>query len=167
MLIIFNLNKHAKILNFMIQGNIHPEFCLPVIEWKVTSNMKRFSCLLSLKNSKKLFLLLLLIISPAYLFAAVEVVPSIGPVRIEFLIFGLILICVALFHKHTFRVAVTGLTVLLAFKFIFDSGFNLGEHMFGTTPFGQQLMDKDLRQGKRCPDALWPGKKLRQFSLAR
>lgn len=75
-------------------------------------------------------------------------VPSIGPVRIEFIIFGLILLGVALFHKHTFWVAVIGLTVLLTFKFIFDPGFHLGEHLFGTKSFGEQLMDKELRQGE-------------------
>ena len=53
-----------------------------------------------------------------------------------------------MFHKHTFWVAVIGLAVLLTFKFIFDPAFNLGEHLFGTTPFGEQLMDKDLRQGE-------------------
>ncbi len=75
-------------------------------------------------------------------------VPSLGPIRIEFIIFGLILLGVALFHKHTFWVAITGLTVLLIFKFAFDPAFHLGEHIFGTTPFGEQLMDKELRQGE-------------------
>jgi Na+/H+ antiporter NhaD/arsenite permease-like protein len=74
--------------------------------------------------------------------------PSIGPVRIEFIIFGLILLGVALFHKQTFWVAVIGLCVLLVFKFIFDPGFNLLEHLFGTTPMAEQIMDKELRQGE-------------------
>ncbi len=55
---------------------------------------------------------------------------------------------VALFHKQTFWVAVIGLSVLLTFKLIFDPGFNLLEHVFGTTPMGEQLMDKELRQGE-------------------
>ena len=75
-------------------------------------------------------------------------VPSIGPVRLEFIIFGLILLGVALFHKQTFWVAVIGLTVLLTFKLVFDPGFHLMEHLFGTTPFGEQIMDKGLRQGE-------------------
>lgn len=74
--------------------------------------------------------------------------PSIGPVRVEFIIFGLILLGVALFHKQTFWVAVTGLAVLLTFKLVFDPGFHPGGHFFGTIPFGEQLMDKDLRQGE-------------------
>jgi len=100
-------------------------------------------------NSKKLFILIsLILIFPLSSFAAGSPVPSLGPVRVEFIIFGSILLGVALFHKHTFWVAVTGLTVLLIFKFIFDPHFNLAEHLFGTTPFGEQLMDKDMRQGE-------------------
>jgi Na+/H+ antiporter NhaD/arsenite permease-like protein len=67
---------------------------------------------------------------------------------VEFVIFGLILLGVALFHNQTFRVAVIGLSVLLAFKLLFDPGFHLLEHFFGKTPLGEQLMNKDLRQGE-------------------
>ena len=100
------------------------------------------------KNSKRLFILIAFLFTPFYLFAAGGAAPSIGPVRVEFIIFGLILLCVALFHKQTFWVAVIGLSVLLTFKLIFDPGFNLFEHVFGTTPMGEQLMDKELRQGE-------------------
>jgi Na+/H+ antiporter NhaD/arsenite permease-like protein len=110
--------------------------------------MNKFIGLFSLINSRRFFLLIIMVISPVYLFAAGGEAPSIGPVRVEFIIFGFILLCVALFHKQTFQVAVVGLTVLLAFKLIFDPGFHLGEHFFGTTPFGEQLMDKELRQGE-------------------
>lgn len=99
-------------------------------------------------NSKKLFMLTLILLSPLCLFASGGPVPSVGPVRVEFIIFGLILLCVALFHKQTFWVAVIGLTVLLTFKLIFDPGFHLLEHLFGTTPIGDQLMHKALRQGE-------------------
>jgi Citrate transporter len=99
-------------------------------------------------NSKKLFMLTIVLFSPLCLFAAGGPVPSVGPVRVEFIIFGLILLGVALFHKQTFRVAVIGVTVLLTFKLVFDPGFHLLEHLFGTTPLGDQLMDKNLRQGE-------------------
>jgi Na+/H+ antiporter NhaD/arsenite permease-like protein len=99
-------------------------------------------------NTKRLSLLLIILLCPVAIFASDGSVPMIGPVRVEFLIFGLILLGVALFHKQTFWVAVTGLTVLLAFKFIFDPAFHLGEHMFGTIPFGEQILDKGLRQGE-------------------
>ena len=108
---------------------------------------KVFSAFL-LKNSKRLFVLTAFLLAPFYLFAAGSDAPSIGPIRLEFVIFGLILLGVASFHKQTFWVAVIGLSVLLLFKLIFDSGFNLPEHLFGTTPMGQQIMDKELRQGE-------------------
>ena len=99
-------------------------------------------------NSKKILVFLIVLFSPLSLLAAGSQVPSIGPVRIEFIIFALILAGVAIFSKHTFWVAVIGLTVLLAFKFIFDPGFNMIEHLFGTNSFGRQIMDKSLRQGE-------------------
>jgi Na+/H+ antiporter NhaD/arsenite permease-like protein len=99
-------------------------------------------------NSKKLFMLSLVLFSPFCLFAAGGPVPSVGPVRVEFIIFGLILLGVALFHKQTFWVAVIGLTILLTFKLLFDPGFHLFEHLFGTTPFVEQIIDKGLRQGE-------------------
>jgi len=110
--------------------------------------MKKYLKSLFLFNWKRLLLLPLVLIFPLSLFAAGGTVPSIGPVRLEFIIFGLILLGVALFHKQTFWVAVIGLTVLLTFKLVFDPGFHLMEHLFGTTPFGDQIMDKGLRQGE-------------------
>jgi Na+/H+ antiporter NhaD/arsenite permease-like protein len=101
-----------------------------------------------ISNSKKFFLFILILSVPMVAAAADGKVPSIGPVRLEFIIFGLILAGVALFHKQTFRVAVIGLSVLLIFKFAFDPGFNIVKHLFGTTPMADQLMDKNLRQGE-------------------
>ena len=74
--------------------------------------------------------------------------PSIGPVRVEFIIFGLILLGVALFHKQTFWVAVIGLALLLTFKLTLDPGFHLFEHFFGTTPIGEQIMNKESTPGR-------------------
>jgi Na+/H+ antiporter NhaD/arsenite permease-like protein len=93
-------------------------------------------------------LLFLFTLLPASIFASSGEPPSIGPIRIEFIIFGLMLICVAIFHKHTFQVAITGLTVILIYKFIFDPGFHFSEHMFGETPFFDQLKNVELRQGE-------------------
>lgn len=110
--------------------------------------MRKHIHLLIKINAKKLFLLSLILFSPICLFAAGDKVPAIGPVRVEFIFFGLTLLGVALFHKHTFRVAVIGLTLLLAFKLIYDPDFHLFRHIFGEIPFGEQLMKKDLRQGE-------------------
>lgn len=59
-------------------------------------------------------------------------IPSIGPIRLEFIIFALTLIGVALFHKKTMYVALIGLAAVLLFKFIFDPSFNLGTHIVGS-----------------------------------
>ncbi|MCX6226665.1 MAG: citrate transporter [Bacteroidia bacterium] len=64
--------------------------------------------------------------------AGAGTVPSVGPVRVEFILFALTLACVAVFHKHTMQVAITGLVAVLAFKLIFDTGFDLPGHIVGT-----------------------------------
>jgi Na+/H+ antiporter NhaD/arsenite permease-like protein len=99
-------------------------------------------------NYKKLLILSLILFLPASLYASDGSVPALGSIRIEFIIFGFILLGVLLFHNQTFWVALIGLTVLLTFKLVFDPGFHLLEHIFGTTPFGEQLLDKGLRQGE-------------------
>ncbi|MBP7496132.1 MAG: hypothetical protein KA792_00505 [Bacteroidales bacterium] len=75
-------------------------------------------------------------------------IPTIGAIRVEFILFALILVGVAIFHDKTFWVAIIGLTVILIFKFIFDNNFHFVEHFLGETPFGEQLMSKELRQGE-------------------
>jgi len=106
-------------------------------------------CLKSTFNfRKRVILFSLLLLAPLIVSASTGNAPYIGQVRIEFIIFGLILLGVALFHKQTFWVAVIGLSVLLSFKLAFDPNFNLIEHLFGTNPFSEQVMDKELRQGE-------------------
>lgn len=100
------------------------------------------------KISKLKVLLILFLMVPLLASATTGKVPSVGPVRVEFVIFGLILLGVALIHKQTFWVAVTGLIVLLIFKFVFDPGFNFLEHLFGQNSMQEQLINKDLRQGE-------------------
>jgi Na+/H+ antiporter NhaD/arsenite permease-like protein len=97
---------------------------------------------------KRIFLLSLVLFIPVLASASTGRVPSVGPIRVEFIIFGLILLGVALIHKQTFWVAVTGLTVLLIFKLVFDPGFHFMEHVFGQNTMHDQLMNKNLRQGE-------------------
>jgi Na+/H+ antiporter NhaD/arsenite permease-like protein len=99
-------------------------------------------------GSKKILLMSLLLLIPVISSAATTKVPSVGPVRVEFIIFALILLGVALFHKQTFKVAVIGVSVLILFKLLFVSQFNIFEHLFGTNGLSAQLMDKNLRQGE-------------------
>ncbi len=96
----------------------------------------------------RITLIIFALLVPSVLLASGGNNYSIGPIRLEFIFFGLILLGVALFHKHTFWVAVSGLAVLMTFKLLFDPGFHFMEHFFGTTPMAEQLMDKELRQGE-------------------
>ncbi len=99
-------------------------------------------------NWKKYLISFLLVFSFTVIYGSDGSVLSLGPVRFEFIIFGIILLGVALFHKHTFWVALTGLGVLLSLKLILDPGFHLLEHFFGHTAFTEQLMDRHLREGE-------------------
>ncbi|MFZ4399534.1 MAG: hypothetical protein ACOYO1_05845 [Bacteroidales bacterium] len=62
-------------------------------------------------------------------------VPSLGGIRIEFIIFALTLLGVAVIHHKTMYVALTGLAAILIFKFIFPgvgpTSFNFIEHIAG------------------------------------
>src|SRR5690242_581608 len=49
----------------------------------------------------------------------------IGPVPVDFILFALILLGIALFHHHTLRVAVGGLIVVTLYKLAF-TGFRYG-----------------------------------------
>lgn len=95
-----------------------------------------------------IFITAALILFPVISYAGTGVPPSIGGIRIEFILFALTLVGVAVFHDKTFWVAIIGLSAILIFKFIFDPAFYLGEHFFGSTPILDQFIDKDLRQGE-------------------
>ena len=56
--------------------------------------------------------------------------PAVFGIHLEFIIFGLILLGVALFHHKTFEVAITGLIVLLLFKLTFTD-FSIIHHLHG------------------------------------
>ena len=98
----------------------------------------------------------LLVIAPVLAFASVPGstidanVATLFGIRLEFILFALVLLGVALFHDKTFYVAVTGLAVITLFKLFFDDGFHLMEHLFGQLPMVDQIMDKSMRQGE------WP-----------
>ena len=91
---------------------------------------------------------LILLLIPIFACASDGTVPSLGPVRFEFIIFGFLLLGVALLHKQTFKVALTGLAVLLVFKFVFDPEFNFMKHLFGERSLGEQIMNKNFREGE-------------------
>lgn len=70
---------------------------------------------------------------PAFTFAAVPAaIPLIFGIRLEFIIFALTLVGVAVFHHKTMFVALTGLVALLLLKYTFLPDFSFIEHISGT-----------------------------------
>jgi len=101
------------------------------------------------KLLKWLFTITALILVPYFAFAeGGSAGPSIGGIRIEFYLFGLTLIGVALFHNQTFWVAISGLTAIVLYKLFFISGYPFIEHFFGSNSMIDQLVHKDMRQGE-------------------
>lgn len=58
--------------------------------------------------------------------------PAIAGISLEFVIFAITLLCVALFHRITMWIAISGLIVLLISKWIFVPDFSLFTHFIGT-----------------------------------
>jgi len=79
-------------------------------------------------------LLALLVLLPAFTFASsLGAIPLIAGIRLEFILFALTLIGVAVFHHKTMYVALTGLAVILIVKYIFLPGeFSFIEHLVGS-----------------------------------
>lgn len=71
-------------------------------------------------------------------------------IPVEFILFALTLVGVALFHHATMQVALTGLSVILCYKLIFTD-FNLLHHLFGGVhPILSEITNKHIREGE------WP-----------
>ena len=56
--------------------------------------------------------------------------PAIFGVPIDFILFGLTLLCIAVFHLHTMRAALTGLVAIAFYKILF-TGFKTGRGVMG------------------------------------
>jgi Na+/H+ antiporter NhaD/arsenite permease-like protein len=57
---------------------------------------------------------------PGLAWAALAEPPALGPVPVDFILFGLVLAGVAIFHHHTLRVALIGLAAIAAYKVLFS-----------------------------------------------
>lgn len=78
-------------------------------------------------------LIALLMMAPVMTFAATTAaMPVVFGIRIEFILFALTLIGVAVFHHKTMYVALIGLAAILITKYIFLPEFSLIEHITGT-----------------------------------
>jgi len=79
-----------------------------------------------------LLLLLLFIFSTNTASAAgINSIPTIFNIRLEFILFGLTLACVAIFNKKTTAIALLGLSLILFAKFFFEPHFSIAEHLAG------------------------------------
>ncbi len=113
-----------------------------------------FNNLIKFKQVKNKWIWLLLLLMPVAAFASSGSVchncPTIGGIRLEFIFFALTLAGVAIFHHHTLKVALIGLTVIFSYKILIDPTFNTYQHFFGETSIWTQIIDKHQRQGE------WP-----------
>lgn len=98
---------------------------------------------------KKLLLAILILALPGLALAHGHTDgPALGPVRVEFILFALTLIGVALFHNKTMQVALIGLGAILIWELFIANGFNVLEHFFGNNDIIEQIIHKDKRQGE-------------------
>jgi len=72
----------------------------------------------------------LLLLPLSALAADVQASPVVAGIRVEFILFGLTLLGVALFHHRTLQVALTGLAVITLYKLTF-TGFHGGAGLLG------------------------------------
>jgi Na+/H+ antiporter NhaD/arsenite permease-like protein len=66
------------------------------------------------------------------LLQVVPMTPHLFGIPMEFFLFAFTLLGVAMFHKHTMYVALTGLLVIIMFKFLTVPDFSLVHHLFGS-----------------------------------
>ncbi len=99
---------------------------------------------------KILLILVSVIILPVVAFAnaSVSQSPAVLGIRVEFILFALTLLGVALFFRHTLKVALIGLASILFFKYSFSDGFSLLTLLFGQNSMVEQIAHKGMRQGE-------------------
>ena len=93
-------------------------------------------------------LIAMALLSPMLLMAGSHEGIALAGIRLEFILFGLTLIAVALFHEHTFWVAIAGLSTIVLYKLIFVPDYAFAHHFFGENSMMLQLTDKSMRQGE-------------------
>lgn len=80
---------------------------------------------------KKIFLGMLCLALPVFLYASGTEAYSVMGIQTEFILFAFTLLAVAIFHEETMLVALFGLSLILAFKFVGDSDFSFYHHIVG------------------------------------
>ena len=75
-------------------------------------------------------LVVLLAVPMTLLASTTGAAPTVAGIRVEFILFALTLLGVALFHHYTLQVALTGLAVITSYK-LFVTGFHAGPGLMG------------------------------------
>jgi Na+/H+ antiporter NhaD/arsenite permease-like protein len=89
-----------------------------------------FACFCNLACG--LLFLAWIVFPPSDVFGAeTHTAPALLGIRVEFILFSLALVGVALFHRQTMYVALTGLACIIVFKYLFIGGFSLVDHILG------------------------------------
>ena len=68
---------------------------------------------------------------PAQALATDSSMPTLGGVRLEFMLFAVTLLGVALLHHYTMWVSLVGLTAIVASKYLWLHDFSLAQHLLG------------------------------------
>ena len=66
--------------------------------------------------------------------------PVLGGIRAEFLLFGLTLAGVALFHHRTLDAALAGLVAIVCLRYLTDPGFSMAHHLWAEAPILANLL---------------------------
>lgn len=90
-----------------------------------------------MKKMKKIFslvsIILLLFSIPTITYGIGNTTPTVSGIKVDFIIFALTLVGVAIFHKQTMYVALIGLAVELIVKFSFVADFSILTHIIGNS----------------------------------
>jgi Na+/H+ antiporter NhaD/arsenite permease-like protein len=89
-----------------------------------------------MKLKIKIVFLLFALFIPVVLMANMQTKAEIAGIKIEFILFGLTLLGIVVFHKEAFLVAITGLILITACKLSLYPNFSLAEHITGNN-FGE------------------------------
>ena len=95
------------------------------------SFLKNLSAFYGTRLSVFLFVTWIVFLPSDALAAQTHGAPTLLGIRVEFILFSLALIGVAVFHRYTMYAALTGLACIIAFKYLFTDGFSLFGHIFG------------------------------------
>jgi Na+/H+ antiporter NhaD/arsenite permease-like protein len=83
--------------------------------------------------SLKFLSLLVMLFLPLSLNASpLQINPTVFGIRHEFIVFGLVLVGIALFSKRAMYVALSGLLIIVLIKLFFPPDFSFTEHIFGS-----------------------------------